>query len=171
MYDFCTPRAYCSRMHKLALLLLALFLALPALALAGDKEHQCSHPVDQCLNYMVNKLKSTGFIGVELDDTKAPKTLIVLKVVKGSPAEKAGIRVGDELFALNGIRFGRKNQKKMGKVKKPGNEVQVTIKRDGQAKEIRLTLAAMPADLMAKYIGEHMMTHARPHQMTTATKN
>ncbi len=153
-------------------------LALPALALSalawpisalGGEEHRCDHPVDECLNYMVSKLKSTGFIGVELDDKK-PGVLTVVKIVPESPAEKAGIRVGDELHSLNGMRFGKKNQKKIGAVKKPGNEVQVTIKRGGHAKNIRITLIAMPADLMAKYIGEHMMVHAKPAEVAAAPK-
>ena len=139
----------------------SLLLALPASAIAG-KGKQCDHPVDECLNYMVTKLKSTGFIGVELDDDKAHGgVLIVTNVVKGSPAEKAGIQTGDELYSMNGIRFGEETWKKMKEIKKPGNDVQVTIKRDGHAKKMRMVLAAMPADLMAKYIGEHMMTHAK----------
>lgn len=144
-------------------------LAAPVSGLAGDKEHQCDHPVDECLNYMVSKLKSTGFIGVELDDKK-PGVLTVIKIVPESPAETAGIKVGDQLHSVNGIRFGMKNRKKLGEVIKPGNEVQVTVKRGGHAKTIRITLAAMPADLMAKYIGEHMMTHAKPTAVATAPK-
>ena len=170
MYDFCALQAYVPPMRRTAALPLALVAALSASALAGEKD-QCNLPVDECLNYYVNKLKSTGFIGVELDDDQAPHKLIVTKVIEGSPAQEAGIRIGDELFALNGLRFGKKNHKKMGQFRKPGNEVQVTIKRNGQAKKIRLTLAAMPADLMAKYIGEHMMTHAKAAQMATVNNN
>ncbi|MEO1334675.1 MAG: PDZ domain-containing protein [Myxococcota bacterium] len=143
------------------LIILAVFLFLPmAAAVAGGGHHQCDQPVQSCLNHMVTKLKSTGFIGVELDD-KSDHGLVVVKVVPDSPAEKNGIRPGDELYALNGIRFGKKTYKEMGKVKVPGNTVQVTIRRGGQAKHIQMTLATMPADLMAKYIGEHMLTHAQ----------
>ena len=155
-------------MRNLAALSLSVTLMIPAFAFAG-KGHQCSQAVDDCLNHMVKKLKSTGFIGVELDD-KSPSALVVTKVVAGSPAEAAGIQNGDELFSLNGIRFGKDNYQKMGKVKKPGNEVQVIIKRNGQPKKMRITLAAMPADLMAKYIGEHMMTHAKTQSGKVAEK-
>ena len=146
-------------MRKTALITLALVVTMPLVAHGGG-DHKCEHSVDECLNHMVTKLKSTGFIGVELADKKSGK-LIVAKIVPGSPAESAGIKAGDELYSLNGIRFNKENQKRMGQVKKPGNEVQVTIKRDGQAKKMMMTLVAMPADLMAKYIGEHMMSHAK----------
>ena len=155
-------------MRKLAALSLSLFLMAPAVAFAG-KGHQCTDAIDVCLNRMVKKLKSTGFIGVELDE-KSPEVLVVTKVVAGSPAEAAGIQANDELYSLNGIRFGKDNYKKMGKVKKPGNNVHVTIKRNGHAKKMKITLAAMPADLMAKYIGEYVMARAEAEQAAKIAK-
>ncbi|MDJ0763526.1 MAG: PDZ domain-containing protein [Myxococcota bacterium] len=141
-----------------------LMLAPPVLAGDKHKHKKCDQPVQDCLNGMVEKLKTTGFIGVELDDGKKGKkgeALIVTKVIPGSPAEKAGIAVGDELYALNGIKFDKKNHEAMAKVKKPGKTVTCTIKRNGANRKFKLTLAPMPADLLAKYIGEHMMDHAK----------
>ena len=154
-------------MRRLNVLTLSAALLLPATAFAGPSGYRCEQTLEECLNVMVTKLRSTGFIGVELDESKDSGAFVVAQVVKGSPAEKAGILVGDELSSLNGIPFDKneKNYKKMGKVKKPGKEVHVTIKRDGAAKKIRLTLAAMPADLMAKYIGEHMMAHVKSKEI------
>ena len=131
-----------------------------ASAVAGDSK-ECSVPVQDCLNTMVTKLKATGFIGVELDVDEATQVLKVSKVVPGSPAEGAGIRVGDELYALNGIRFAKENEAAIEKVKLPGKEVTCTIKRDGADRSFKVTLVPMPADLMAKYIGEHMLLHAQ----------
>ena len=138
---------------------LALALLTPLTAYGGDHK-KCTLKVDDCLNAMVTKLKSTGFIGVELEESKKG-ALVITKIVPGAPAEKAGIQVGDELMALNGIPFSKESHHKMEKVKKPGKEVTCTIKRNGANKDIRLTLVPMPADLMAKYIGEHMMSHAK----------
>ncbi len=132
-------------------------------ATSGCKEPEdctCNEPVHDCLNTMVTKLKTTGFIGVEIDEDKATKALTVSEVIPGSPAEAAGIVPGDVLYALNGIRFDSEHHDEMAKVKVPGNEVTCTIKRNGASKQIKLTLVPMPADLMAKYIGEHMMVHA-----------
>lgn len=135
---------------------LALMTAVPAVA--GD--HECNKPVEECLNGMVDKLKSTGFIGVEIDADKTTGTLTVTEVIADSPAQKAGIQAGDVLFAINGIRFSEENDDAISQVKLPGKQVTCTIKRNGRDKKIKLTLVPMPADLMAKYIGEHMMYHA-----------
>jgi len=146
---------------------LAILLALPALA---GEHKKCDKPVHDCLNSMVVKLKSTGFIGVELDKSKKTGVLSISKVIKGSPAEKAGIQIGDELLAINGISFDKKNHEAMSKVKVPGKQVTCAIKRDGAKREIKLTLVPMPADLMAKYIGEHMMQHAKQDAALAAKK-
>ena len=42
---------------------------------------------------------------------------------------------------------------------KPGQSVTYTVKREGVDREITLTLAPMPADVMARWIGEHMKEH------------
>jgi carboxyl-terminal processing protease len=140
--------------------LIILMFTLPVLA-GGKGEHKkCTKRVQVCLNDMVNKLKSTGFIGVELDKQGENDPLVVTKVIEGSPAEKAGIQVGDELYAINGIKFSEKNGAAIDKVKVPGNTVKCTVKRNGADKTFKLTLVPMPADLLSKYIGEHMMEHA-----------
>lgn len=145
---------------------LVLIFAMPALA--GD--HSCDTPVEECLNTMVMKLKSSGFIGVEIEPDKATGTLTVSAVIPGSPAEKAGIQDGDILYALNGIRFSKENDEAISRVKVPGKEVNCTIKRNGEDKTFKLTLAPMPADLMAKYIGEHMMYHAKDKKKEEVAK-
>ena len=148
---------------QLTALTVALILSFGLSSLAGEP---CNKPVQDCLNSMVIELKSTGFIGVELDKGKKGKEekLVVKKVIPGSPAEKVGIQVGDELYSIEGLRFTKANWKKIGKVKKPGAKVTCIIKRNGANKELAITLVPMPADLMAKYIGEHMMMHAKADQ-------
>lgn len=150
---------------------IAAFFALPVASTAYAGEgHSCEQPVQECLNSMVSKMKGTGFIGVELDEQKAKHQLIVTKVVEGSPAEQSGLRIGDELYALNGITYNKENHAAIAEFKKPGNEVTCTIIRNGAKKKIKMTLVPMPADLMAKYIGDHMMSHAKSLEITTAKK-
>jgi S1-C subfamily serine protease len=85
-----------------------------------------------------------------------------MKVIPGSPAEKAGLQPGDVLYALNGVRIAQENYTALTKARKewtPGQSVTYTIKREGVDREIALTLAPMPADVMARWIGEHMKEH------------
>jgi C-terminal processing protease CtpA/Prc len=162
-------------MNKLYRLPLALALLVPVAAVAGHKgdhkEEACTMQVQTCLDMMVTKLKTTGYIGVELDDEKAKTgAMVVTKVMPGTPAEKSGIQPGDELYAIDGVRFAKETHEAMSKIKVPGKEVTCTVKRKGVSHDLKMTLVPMPADVMAKYIGEHMMQHAKKEDATaTAT--
>lgn len=156
-------------MRKLSKLSLAFMLLLPLSAFAGgSKGEPCKEKVQTCLDNMITKLKSTGYIGVELDDEKVKTAMMVTKVMPGSPAEQGGIQVGDELYAIDGVRFSFEHNEAMNKIKVPGKAVTVTIKRGGVSKDLKMTLIPMPADVMAKYIGEHMMHHATEQSATAA---
>jgi predicted metalloprotease with PDZ domain len=141
----------------LATFSLAFLLSLPVPA--GEHGEKCTKPVQDCLNSMVIELKSTGFIGIEYEPTK-DGSLKITKVIEGTPAEKAGIKTGDMFVSINGLTFNKENHEAISKFKKPGNEVTCVFKHDGASREIKMVLAPMPADVMAKYIGEHMMQHA-----------
>lgn len=146
------------RNKVVALVAMLLFIALPALAGEGQK---CSYSTQECLDYMANKMKNSGWVGVELDTVDG--ALVIRKVIHGSPAEKAGLQENDILFAINGVEYKDANMEKLQAMKEkqtPGSEVTWTIKRNGYSKELTIELARMPADLLARYIGQHMMEHA-----------
>ena len=138
----------------------ALVLAVPA-AWAGEKT-KCTYDTQSCLNYMATKLRTSGWIGVELE--KGPSSFyVVKKVVAGGPAESGGIQPGDELLALEGVSMTAENEKKIGEMRqsmKPGTKVTYTIRRGATTKDLTFTLGSWPADLVARYIGEHMLEHA-----------
>ncbi|HXI04356.1 MAG TPA: PDZ domain-containing protein [Candidatus Saccharimonadales bacterium] len=146
-----------------ATLVLALLGALPALA----GEHQgtkCQYDTQTCLNMMASRMKNSGWIGVELEKSDETGALTVSAVIPDSPAEKSGVRAGDVLYAIDGIVLNDQNEEKIQaamKEWKPGRSISYTIKRDGQDRKASLTLAPMPADLLAKYIGQHMLEHAQ----------
>ena len=112
---------------------------------------------------MAANLKSSGWIGVELDIDEDTGSRVVKKVVPGSPAEAAGILSGDVLVSLNGTKLAKGNEDALMQAKKdmkPGQTVTYVISRNGLDKKVELTLAPMPADVMAAYIGRHMLEHA-----------
>jgi S1-C subfamily serine protease len=143
-----------------------------AAALAGDPGKHCTVPVQECLEHMSASLKSSGWVGIEFDPETGPDGgYRVTRVLPDSPADKAGLQVGDVLTALNGVRLVKTNDAALSKVRKewiPGQAVTYTVKRQGQDRDISLTLAPMPADVMARWIGEHMMQHIAAG--TVATK-
>jgi len=142
---------------------IVLVLAAAGSAAAGEGV-KCSAPAQDCLDTMVSKLKNSGWVGIEYEPFgDADSGYTVTKVVPTSPAERAGLRVGDVLIALNGVRLGKSNEAALSKARKewkPGQSVTYTIRREGADQDLALTLAPMPADVMARWIGEHMMQHA-----------
>lgn len=147
------------RLRPLALAI-GLIALLPAVAPAGD----CPYSTQECLDLMATKMKSSGWVGVELDDADdGVPGWPVTRVVEGSPAEAAGIRIGDVLLAINGIELTKENREKLGEAQKtwkPGSDVTWTMTRDSSPRDLQITLGRMPADVLARYIGEHMLEHA-----------
>lgn len=141
-------------------ILAALLLAVPA-AWAGEKE-KCPYDTQSCLNYMSTKLRTSGWIGVEME--RDPGGIyVVKKVVEGSPAQAAGFQAGDGLLALEGVAMNADNEKKLGELRqsmKPGTKATYTIRRGQSTRDLTVTLGSWPADLVARYIGEHMLEHA-----------
>ena len=148
------------RQKWIAMVAMVAIAAMPAFA--GGDHKKCSGSTQECLDYMANKLKSSGWVGVELEAGKSGH-YTVNKVIPGSPAEEAGIRKGDVLFAMNGIEISDENEEALQKAKKewkPGKSVDYTIQRNGRDRQVEITLAPMPTDVLAKWIGTHMLEHA-----------
>lgn len=143
------------------LLISGLFAVAPVLA--GEPNHKCNLPLQECIDRMSSSLKTTGWVGIEYDDSCVTDGgYKVVKVIPGSPAEKGGFQPDDILYALNGVRIAQNSKDALAKARqdwKPGQSVTYTVKRGGVQREIRLTLAPMPADVMARWIGEHMKEH------------
>jgi C-terminal processing protease CtpA/Prc len=138
---------------------------------AGDYSKKCTMPLQECLDGMSAKLKSSGWVGIEFDDENVSEGgYKIYKVIDGSPAQKAGLQPGDILYALNGVRLAKENNAALAKARKewkPGQSVTYTIKREGVDREITLTLAPMPADVMARWIGEHVKMHQPAERAAT----
>jgi S1-C subfamily serine protease len=94
-----------------------------------------------------------GFLGIRLrrDRNLADSVGITVHgVVSGSPAEKAGIRPGDRILAIDGEYVHTSDEvtehiRAMG----PGEDVELTIARGSEIRPIRISLgSALPADAL-----------------------
>jgi predicted metalloprotease with PDZ domain len=85
------------------------------------------------------------WLGVKPD----PKTLRLLTVYRGGPAEDAGLMADDELAALDGWRLSPDKLDSVLRAYAPNDAVEVAFWRQGRLRTARLTLAPPPATAQA----------------------
>lgn len=85
---------------------------------------------------------SGAFLGVEEDsDEKANEAGLVIQVVRGSGAEKAGLRHNDKILQLNGVKIDKwSDLTKFVNAAKPGDKVKVSYNRNGIVSTTEATL-------------------------------
>lgn len=73
-------------------------------------------------------------------------TCKIESLVPGQPAEKAGLKAGDEILAIDGKKLTEAGALRAAlKDKNPGDVVEITIIRDGKEQKIKVDLAAFDA--------------------------
>jgi serine protease Do len=98
-----------------------------------------------------------GFLGVQLDDLQSGmgdyfgvengKGVIIMNVVEGSPAEKAGIKADDIVVEFEGEAVTNMNEfRNKVAMHKPGSKIELVVIRDKQRKTITATLDELPKD-------------------------
>jgi serine protease DegQ len=84
-------------------------------------------------------IKSSGFLGAEFEEGK--EGLLVKSILKGSPAQLGGLKVGDK---LEGVKNGKTeaSSKLQAAINKAaiGDTVEVTVSRDGTKKTLTVEL-------------------------------
>lgn len=133
-----------------------------AATFAGGDHYKCTKSTQECLDMMAAKLAKKGWVGVEFDETEEGK-LAIKRVVDDSPAAEAGFREGDVLVAINGIAYSEDNQEKIKaqwEGMTPGKKMDFTVSRNGYEKNLTATLAKVPSEVLAAWVGNHMLDHA-----------
>jgi S1-C subfamily serine protease len=152
----------------ICVLALAALLLTPT-AIAGEHGHKkCNEDTENCLTAMVAKIESKGWLGIETE--KADYGYRITRVVDNSPAATYGLQEGDVLVALNGVRLSEDNKDELSKIKKslgPGVQAKYTVKRDGGKAQVAVTLGTVPADVMAEWVGRHMIQHHAETQIAS----
>ncbi len=89
---------------------------------------------------------ATVWLGMVVRPAPGEAEVMVVELMDGSPAQKAGIQVGDRILKINGKDITSTDEV-AGKVKSGavGDKLKFTIKRAGENKELEATLAARPA--------------------------
>ena len=160
----------------------AIALLIPVLALAGlpasagddakEQKKKCGAEASVCVREMAHSLKQRGWIGIEWEKT-APRP-VISHVVVGSPAEAAGVQVGDAVLAFEGISTAEEDEVVWAAMKRsllPGKVITLSIVRDGKPLELGVELVAVPDQIIAQWIGVHMLEqHAAPPETEVAQR-
>jgi len=88
-----------------------------------------------------SKASTTGITSTTLE-------LVILKVHPNSPADRAGIKIGDRIIAKNGTPVKSKADLKAMSKLQIGEQVEYTLLRNG--KEFTVTLIAIPVSSLLK---------------------
>ena len=98
-------------------------------------------------------VQTRGWIGVSFemlttDDGGSVRTVVtVTDVIDGGPADRAGVRRGDVVLTVN----GRSWENQFGGIAlelRPGDPVRMVVERDGRRRELQVTAAPRPADMV-----------------------
>ena len=96
------------------------------------------------------KLTRRAVLGIEVSEKNQRVT--ISKVIAGTPAEKMGIRVNDELVSLNGQKpQSYQEVARIVKATKPNENIQVTLRRNNQLLNLNSHLEELPKELTWQY--------------------
>jgi len=141
------------------LLTISMLATLALTATVSANAGECSYELQTCLDYLVTT-RERGYAGIDLDPLGDDGKMTVTKVHADTPAAAAGIRIGDVLLSIGGLKLGDEAAMAgLDEIMKPGNTVGFTLLRQGKEKTLKLTLARMPDDVYARFVGEHMLDH------------
>jgi membrane-associated protease RseP (regulator of RpoE activity) len=101
--------------------------------------------------YVKTVSPNSGYIGIRFDgmrvfsDEERSERVIIREVSKDSPAEKAGLRAGDEVIRINGLSPANGKFAALARTLTVGDTVKLRIKRDNKERDYSLVAAARPA--------------------------
>ncbi|MCL5037744.1 MAG: S41 family peptidase [Chloroflexi bacterium] len=107
----------------------------------GDEHTRLMEPSEYLALRELLDVKGFGGVGMSIDLTKEEKQLFAVEVFEGTPAEKAGVKNGDWIMAIDGKSTKGITVRGAQDVirGKPGTKVTLTIKREGEKNLLTLT--------------------------------
>ncbi len=129
---------------------------LPLKALLKDFGLNWSYKEDEAL---IAPPKKKAFLGLSILKNSSNNQLS--RVIKNSPAWKAGLTVKDRLVALNGFEVTSKNYEKLIATFEPDSRISITFFRNGQLHQSTLKLTAKPSGKPQLTMNEKITTRQK----------
>lgn len=143
--------------------LLVLCLFSFGIATRGESaEPTCQAPTQTCLDLLVLEYKNKAWIGIELDLERLPKEHVLLQVFPDSPADRAGLKPGDHLLAVDKFEIvGASDQSALAHLfsLKAGDKASLRLRRGSAQLLVELTSEVMPLPMVRQIVGAHMVVH------------
>jgi membrane-associated protease RseP (regulator of RpoE activity) len=126
-------------------------LRLSLAALVGLTAAVCAHPVVltrgelPATHAAANGLKSPGWLGVAMEKPKSLAGVIVTRVIRGSPAERKGVRLNDRIVKVDGkLVADPVDVSNQVAAKGAGKSVVLELVRDAQTVTVSVDLMPRP---------------------------
>lgn len=102
-----------------------------------------------------------AFLGISMDD--APGFCSISNITPASPAQDAGLSFGDAVFAIDGVSIAGNGRTSPCTAltdqivgHRPGDEIQLDVRRGGQRVQVRAVLSTRAEVLHRRFVGERM---------------
>lgn len=87
-----------------------------------------------------------AYLGVSTDDVAGGGGARIAEVRAGTPAARAGLESGDVVTAVGGEEVASADElRRLVDARKPGDEVEVTLERNGETETVQVTLGTRPS--------------------------
>ncbi len=147
--------------HRLSRLAIAGLIAAVTSVYADDLK--CNVAVRECDQQIRNMLGGRRYHGAQIEEKKPG--LVVKSITEKSPAERAGLRVGDRLIAINGkslTHASTRDFKQLVADARNTGRVGLIIWRQGGYRKLDIRLEPYSKQQMDKIIAGHLATHVHP---------
>jgi C-terminal processing protease CtpA/Prc len=134
-------------------------------AMAGESAHaaahECGMKAEDCAEYMKKDAETHGWLGVSLE-SGSEGLMSVTRIWPGSPAEKAGFQIGDQVVSMNGVEVSEKNAEKVHQMMRKsaiGDKVNFRVARGSNTFNLEAVLVKMPEEVLSETIDQHLKEH------------
>jgi S1-C subfamily serine protease len=91
----------------------------------------------------------TGYVGVAIQARQGPQQIVIMEVVDGGPAQKAGLKKDDVLLTVGGTEATElRAVVEAIRQAKPGSELTFRVKRGDREKDINVKVGFLPFILL-----------------------
>jgi C-terminal processing protease CtpA/Prc len=148
--------------HRISTIIVCALLATSI----GAEDPKCSATARECDHQIRQMLSGRRFLGVTVQELNPG--LVVKAVVPNSPAERAGLRSGDRLVAVNGKSLAQASSREFKQIIAEAREtgrLMMIITRGGVSSKVVTRLEPYTREQIQRIVSAHL---SQSHTSTTA---